>query len=357
MSLLIVTFIDFWRQGAGHRARLRALLEFLRHKIRIEVAYTGYLNHNDLQVIQNEFGYLTFHPLSETVINLQELRDRFAAFLNGKSYNFVIVEYVELAFVIDLIDTNAVTILDVHDVISRRIESFTQGGLTHQGIQLGEQEEKNFYRCFDYVMAIQSHDAEFVRTAVGDGCLLVPHAVTPMPGTPRRKVTTVGFVASNYAPNTHGLSWFIDSVWNPHSLADLISLEIYGDVCNSMRKYEDAPGIALCGYVEELPSIYSRLDIAVNPVQIGAGLKIKNLEAMSFGVPLLTHVHGAAGLEEGNGKCFLTASSADEFASKLQELIEVYELRCRLSKNATEYLTENFSHEKCFDPLAKVLGV
>lgn len=42
----------------------------------------------------------------------------------------------------------------------------------------------------------------------------------------------------------------------------------------------------------------------INPVQMGAGLKIKSVEAMANGLPLVTTTHSATGLMKAKGKGF-----------------------------------------------------
>ncbi|NRB47195.1 MAG: glycosyltransferase family 4 protein [Saprospiraceae bacterium] len=58
------------------------------------------------------------------------------------------------------------------------------------------------------------------------------------------------------------------------------------------------------GYVPNLQSIFNDIDIMINPVQMGAGLKIKSVEAMANGLPLVTTTHSATGLMKAKGKGF-----------------------------------------------------
>ena len=49
----------------------------------------------------------------------------------------------------------------------------------------------------------------------------------------------------------------------------------------------------MLGKVEEPWEFYRQIDVAINPVEFGTGLKIKTCEALAYGVPTVTTVHGS----------------------------------------------------------------
>jgi glycosyltransferase involved in cell wall biosynthesis len=109
------------------------------------------------------------------------------------------------------------------------------------------------------------------------------------------------------------------------------------------------------GFVDDLEKLYDSLDIVINPVRCGAGLKIKNVEALTHGIPLITTSHGASGIEDGASKAFLIGNTPNEYLLAFNKLVENYDFRKRLSENAFEYAQLNFSEKKCYADIFKIL--
>ena len=50
------------------------------------------------------------------------------------------------------------------------------------------------------------------------------------------------------------------------------------------------------GRIDRIEDFYSAVDVAINPMIAGTGLKIKTVEAMNFGVPIVSTISGSEGL-------------------------------------------------------------
>jgi hypothetical protein len=68
---------------------------------------------------------------------------------------------------------------------------------------------------------------------------------------------------------------------------------VAGGIC---KHIPDTPGLIKLGFVKELHTFYDAIDIALNPMVGGTGLKIKTVEPLSYGKPVLTTPSGAQGL-------------------------------------------------------------
>jgi hypothetical protein len=71
-----------------------------------------------------------------------------------------------------------------------------------------------------------------------------------------------------------------------------------GTICKNIVEHNDI--YTICGTVDELEDFYSEIDIAVNPMIGGTGLKIKSLEALSFAKPLIGTVDAMVGINTEN---------------------------------------------------------
>lgn len=292
-------------------------------------------------------------------ISLSEYQIRLARFLEQRTFDVGIVEYLELSFCMSIIKSKMKVILDTHDLYGERNRSFSKFGiaapvLLDSSITFTQQEEFDMYKSYDAVMAISSQDYCRLMDVIGrERAILAPHPCDLSPREIKGSVETIGFVASGYVPNLHAINFFIDEVW-PLVSNDCQRLEIYGTIGNRLkidRRRFLPPGIVIKGFVDSIDEIYRNIDIVINPVKFGAGLKIKNVEAMANCLPLITTPHGAAGLDGGIDKAFLVASNAREFVEKIVMLVDNLEMRERLSEGARTFVKDSFSPERCFGDL------
>jgi len=58
--------------------------------------------------------------------------------------------------------------------------------------------------------------------------------------------------------------------------------------------------ITLHGFVPDIADFYAQMDLIVSPVTMGTGINVKTVQAMAFGMPLLTTAWGCKGIETGD---------------------------------------------------------
>jgi glycosyltransferase involved in cell wall biosynthesis len=174
----------------------------------------------------------------------------------------------------------------------------------------------------------------------------------------RQRGKTIGFIASDYLPNRDAIEHFVARVWPEMPVELDCKLSIYGSVAGALPSDlgHGDHRIELRGFAADLGAVYDEIDIAINPVRFGAGLKIKNVEAMANARPLVTTEHGARGLERGTGRAFLVAEGPRSFARHLRRLLEAPEEREKMSQRALAFVDRHFSIDRCYEPLARLLG-
>ena len=59
------------------------------------------------------------------------------------------------------------------------------------------------------------------------------------------------------------------------------------------------PWVQLLGFVPDIGKFYRDMDVIISPVTMGTGINVKTVQAMAFGMPLLTTAWGAKGIESG----------------------------------------------------------
>ena len=251
---------------------------------------------------------------------------------------------------LDAIPANGRTLLDTIDLVSDR----TQSMAAHQvkdHFPLTRDQEIQLMQRYDRVICIQQ--AEYAKAAEwlgADKVVLACHPVSAAALPLRDHASVIGFVASRWHANVDGLKWFIEQVW-PALAGTNLRLDVYGNVGDAFREVR-IPNIRLLGFVDDLSACYAQIDIAINPVRYGAGLKIKTVESMAYGLPLVVSRQGATGLEGLAGQAFLLAEDAMAFAGNIRMLAGDDSLRKSIARAAHSYAMHHFGPDQCFRDLA-----
>ncbi len=249
-------------------------------------------------------------------------------------------------------------VIDTVELFFRNPDRFQTEGLRAPVVCTPASEKRALGRA-DLLVAIQKNDAQALRDLFpGKHVITVPHAShqnIPRRGEPA--AGTILYVGSSNAFNVHGLRGFLDHAW-PGILKRVpeATLRIVGSVPR-VDGFDDAR-ILHVGRVtdHQLAREYQTANVVINPQVAGTGLKIKCVEALSAGCPLVTNAAGADGLEEGAGSAFLLARDWDEFARYVVRLLQETDTRRALEAQASIFARSMFSMESTFAELDAALG-
>lgn len=114
--------------------------------------------------------------------------------------------------------------------------------------------------------------------------------------------------------------WFIDNVMPLLSDHDVKFLVI-GNKPNQELINKAGVNVEVLGFVEDLDSIFSSCLCMVAPLLLGAGVKVKVIEAMASGVPVITNDIGIEGIPAVSGKDYINCDTADEYAEAIISLL------------------------------------
>jgi len=269
----------------------------------------------------------------------------------------VIAEYALLSKCLEDVSPPVMRVIDTVEVFFRNSHHFQTEGLEVPVVCTPTSEKRALSRA-DLLVAIQKNDARALQECCpGTRVVTVPHFCKQGVGRGDRPETgTILYVGSSNAFNVHGLRQFLDRAW-PEIVGRVpeATLRIVGSVPKADGS--DGAKILHVGRVtdEELAQEYRTANVVINPQVAGTGLKIKCVEALSAGCPLVTNAAGADGLEEGAGSAFCVAKDWGEFADHVVTLLRDTNERRALETQARIFARRMFSVDSAFAELDAVL--
>ena len=102
--------------------------------------------------------------------------------------------------------------------------------------------------------------------------------------------------------------------------------------------------INILGHVEDIRPHIGRAKVFICPIMEGGGTRIKILDAFSQGIPVVSTIVGAEGLDLQKGKHILLADTVTEFVDRVSDLMENEELSKSMSLCARKFVEENYSY-------------
>lgn len=158
--------------------------------------------------------------------------------------------------------------------------------------------------------------------------------------------------------NLDAAMWFASSVWpllrGRHPRA---KLWLVGPGSTRLMRTltRRDPSIVVTGAVPDIRDPLSRARVFVCPVRLGSGLRVKILEAMAMGVPLVTTTLGGAGLPLHPGDNAFIADTPRMIANYVDLLLNDDELRRSMGECGRALAEERFGWDRSIDQLEAVL--
>jgi glycosyltransferase involved in cell wall biosynthesis len=153
------------------------------------------------------------------------------------------------------------------------------------------------------------------------------------------------FVGSmDYHANADAVEKFVKEVWpklfarNPQIKFTIVGRRPSAEI-HALAKF---PGVEVTGTVEDVRPYYREAFAAVVPLRIGGGSRLKILEAMAAGVPVISTRLGAEGLEVQHKQNILLAEWGEDFIRAVFEIIENKTLQQDIAQNARSFVIQRY---------------
>jgi sugar transferase (PEP-CTERM/EpsH1 system associated) len=169
----------------------------------------------------------------------------------------------------------------------------------------------------------------------------IPHAPTVMPSPSNRNLLFVG--SMDYHANIDAVIWFAQDVWPviAHKYPDLKFVIVGRDPALEVRNLQ-SDRIRVTGTVEDVRPYYAAAQAVIVPLRVGSGTRLKILEAMAAGVPIVSTRLGAEGIDVTHDVQLLLADNGSELISAIDALFSSRELRDRLTRAARDRVKSTY---------------
>lgn len=208
-------------------------------------------------------------------------------------------------------------------------------------------------RRYRHHLLCSQDDADTLRARHGAlDCAVVPSGFDPVcfrpdPAGPAREPARLVFLGSmDYGPNVEAVVRFVrESLPLVRAARPEVRFEIVGGNPSPEVRALAGPGVSVTGRVDEVQPYLARASALVVPLAIGGGTRLKIVEALALGTPVLSTTIGAQGLGLVHGTHLLLADGAQAFAQAALELLADPARAARLGERGRAHVHEHYRWE------------
>ncbi len=147
--------------------------------------------------------------------------------------------------------------------------------------------------------------------------------------------------ALTYQPNHEAMVWFLEKVW-PRILAHIPEAQLIITGNHADRPLPTTHHVTLTGFVDDVRPLIARAWASLVPIWTGGGTRLKILEAMALGTPIIATSKGAEGLDAVPGEHLLVADAAEDFATAVLQLLQNAPLHHAISQQAAQFVAARY---------------
>lgn len=268
---------------------------------------------------------------------------------------FFLVNHLHMAPYIEFLG-NVPMVLRQHNIESRWMARYAEGlpqgprrwyaQLQARRLRTAEQE---LCSRAALVLSIQDEEtAELRRLAPDAAVATLPAGVDPaLYETPAPVAPPIVLIAGafGWVPNADGAVRFLREGWRlVAQRSPGVRLRIAGkDPPPALVAEGERLGAEVTGYVQSMSAEFAKATMLLVPLWVGSGARIKIIEAMMAGLPVISTSLGVEGLRLRAGEDFLLGDTPAELVERMSELLEAADLRRDLSQRGRKLATEKWS--------------
>lgn len=296
-------------------------------------------------------GFLSLKPRAVIDTFSPEMKQCLVQTLAAKHYDLVIASQIDMAVYSEYFDHLPALFEEVE--VGVLYEKFTQATSTKSRLRNGLTWAKHrrylntILENFQVCTVVSNKEQQLLSDAVNGSSSIevIPNCVdrasyddvqeTPQPNS---MIFTGAF---SFSPNYDAMVWFLQKAY-PHLQSQIpdVCLTITGDHGN--RPLPTTDNVILTGFVDDVRPLIARSWVSVVPIHAGGGTRLKILEAMALGTPVVSTSKGVEGIDAEPGEHLLVADTPEAFAQAILCLFREPELRQKIAANAYKLVSEKY---------------
>jgi glycosyltransferase involved in cell wall biosynthesis len=148
-----------------------------------------------------------------------------------------------------------------------------------------------------------------------------------------------------YFANLDAMDYFLKDIYPQIKLsAPKVRLQVIGDTGNAqLEKWLIDEGVTFTGLIQDVRPNIAKSWLTIVPLRFGAGTRLKIIESLALGTPVVSTSKGAEGLDVINGKNILLADTPSDFANAVLGVLKNRDLRESLSREGRNLIVEKYS--------------
>jgi glycosyltransferase involved in cell wall biosynthesis len=174
--------------------------------------------------------------------------------------------------------------------------------------------------------------------------------------SPAPRIVYAGSVT--YRANLDAVTWFLRDVL-PRVRAEHPQVEFWVTGATEGVQLDALPNRALARFTGQIPDVKDVIGdarVCVAPILGGGGTRLKILEALALGVPVVSTRKGVEGLDVDDGEHVLVADTAEAFADRVGRILEDDDIAARLSRAGRARVAKKYTWSVIGDQLNTVVA-
>ncbi|MFV1884729.1 MAG: glycosyltransferase [Balneola sp.] len=156
------------------------------------------------------------------------------------------------------------------------------------------------------------------------------------------KILNIGFIGSySWKPNRDAVKWFCNDIFDSNSN---LKLNLYGHNVEKIKDLE-RKNVNLVGFISNITEFYKRNDLIILPFKNSVGVKIKAIEALSYGKPILGTEEAFKGIGNFNNLDKIIFLDKDDFNEKIKIMNKDLTAYTKISRQIFSELNSEFINQ------------
>ncbi|MGB0838766.1 MAG: glycosyltransferase family 4 protein, partial [Chitinophagales bacterium] len=162
------------------------------------------------------------------------------------------------------------------------------------------------------------------------------------------------FIGSmDWLPNLWGMQWFLKEVWTKlHNKYPNLKLYIAGRNMPEKFQAQKIPNVHIIGEVPDAIAYMRNHAIMIVPLFSGSGMRVKIIEALALGKPIVATTLAAEGIAYKDGQDLLVADNETAFVEKISHLIDNPQEFDEISQNAANFALDKHENKVLIQKLS-----